>query len=61
MNETRGREMPQILGFRLPNQNGPLQVQNVRLQLGRRLGIKQGPGMTFSRKTSAMVSEEPLC
>jgi hypothetical protein len=50
--------MPQTLGSRLPNQNGRLQVQNVRLQLGRRMGIKQGPEMTFPRKTSAMASEE---
>jgi hypothetical protein len=28
-------------------------------QLGRRLGIKQGPGMTSPKKTPAMASEEP--
>jgi hypothetical protein len=43
----------------MPNQDGPLQVQIFILQLGRRLGIKQGPETTFPRKTSVIALKEP--
>jgi hypothetical protein len=40
------------------NQDGPLRVQIFIRQLGRRLGIKQGPEMTCPRKTFVIASEE---